>query len=367
MKSKLTLLWERSGLGPASFGIGASDVNDDDMIEVIFDNGLGDVFLLDNIGTILKKNKLLERKSMDIKIRRNPVNGRKEIYIAHEPNKISKVSSDLELIWSVELSSIPLMLIEGDINGDNLREIGAITAMGTVEFLKNESYVLRIPLAHPIINVSLIDINGDGQDDIVAVYAQKRLSIFSYDENELPNKYKVLRDFSIRDSIIYATMCDLEGEERKKLLVATDIGEILQYNFREGNFKRILKTQAVLKSLAIGDIDGNGENEIIISGTRKGKSVIFIATKRGGIIFMKELKGEISRPKLGDIDGDKRPEIIFTDFGPHIYALDPINVELYELKVNETIIRIITEDINADGKDEILAKTVSGILAIGLT
>ena len=125
--------------------------------------------------------------------------------------------------------------------------------------------------------------------------------------------------------------------------------------------------------IAVGDVMGNGANEIIVSGGRK---VVILDSERR-VLSEKEAEEEILHIALFDIDKDIIPEIFYTvnDGRFTIFVLDFINGKFekveefdftnyfgvsYREKREAAIIPVVSYNIDEDENPEILAVVNSG-------
>ena len=123
--------------------------------------------------------------------------------------------------------------------------------------------------------------------------------------------------------------------------------------------------------VASGDVDGDGDDEVLTApGFGGGPHVrIFDGTGRelgGFMAYDSRFTGGISIA-AGDIDGDGRDEIItgpgFTG-GPHVRVFDPFGTErtgflAYHPSLT-TGINVAAADVNGDGRDEIITAPARG-------
>ncbi|PIS40567.1 MAG: hypothetical protein COT26_02635 [Candidatus Kerfeldbacteria bacterium CG08_land_8_20_14_0_20_43_14] len=122
-------------------------------------------------------------------------------------------------------------------------------------------------------------------------------------------------------------------------------------------------------TLAVGDVDGNGQDEIIV-GTDKGTSQIRIFDSTGKVLsqffaFAKSYSGGV-RLAVGDVDADGQNEIIVSKASkePRVavfsfYGKQKSSIRVFPLKVKEGV-NVASADINGDGKAEIIIGLAKG-------
>jgi WD40 repeat protein len=125
--------------------------------------------------------------------------------------------------------------------------------------------------------------------------------------------------------------------------------------------------------IAVGDVIGNGVNEIIVSGGRK----VIILDSEGSVLSERDAEEEVLHIALFDIDKDIIPEIFYTvnDGRFTIFVLDFINGKFekveefdftnyfgvsYREKREAAIIPVVSYNIDEDENPEILAVVNSG-------
>lgn len=121
-------------------------------------------------------------------------------------------------------------------------------------------------------------------------------------------------------------------------------------------------------SLAVGDLDGDGIDEIIIGAPRGERPEVFVYREDGSLLakflaYSQDFYGGV-KVSVGDLDGDGKKEIITgAGFGggPHIRVFDgigqpKINFGFFAFDKNlRNGINVGAGDTNGDGKDEIIA------------
>lgn len=124
-------------------------------------------------------------------------------------------------------------------------------------------------------------------------------------------------------------------------------------------------------SVAVGDIDGDGKDEIITGAGRGGEPEVKVFDLSGNmrnsfLVYSPKFHGGVN-VAVGDINGDGKDEIITgagRGGGPHIRVFDGQgNFKFHFFAFNKNFlggINVASGDVDGDGKDEIIASVASG-------
>ena len=153
---------------------------------------------------------------------------------------------------------------------------------GVSQAISSASFKAKVDFStgnNPAGIVAFADIDGDGKPDMIVV-------------NRSTNTFSILRNTSTIGSVTTASFA-------KKVDFATDSTPCF---------------------VAIGDLDGDGKQEIVIAGLYTNKVSVYRNTATAGIINASSLAAKvnfisdtISMPSavaIGDLDGDGKPEIV---------------------------------------------------------
>jgi hypothetical protein len=151
----------------------------------------------------------------------------------------------------------------------------------------------------------------------------------------------------------------------------------------DGSLIWSFKTDEIVRSSpSVGDIDGDGEPEIVVgtgeywvrNGGASDSEKIFVLDRNGKLKWSRDLNGYTSpSPTLADINGDGTLDIAMATWGDSasqakIWALDGNNNPLpgFNNKTNPggvNLAQITTADIDADGGQDLIVPTGGGLFA----
>jgi hypothetical protein len=162
------------------------------------------------------------------------------------------------------------------------------------------------------------------------------------------------------------TIIDYMGDENdKEILLAEYWGDI---HFVDKNGVQLSEWQydmgnQVWGTPAIGDINGDGENEIVLT-SKNGKAVI-LDSNGNEILEYDADQFLMGTPALGNLDEDESLEIIFGGYSPSgkLFAInaDGSEVEGFPVNLSERILSgVALADLNSNERDDIVCATLDG-------
>ena len=294
-----------TGLSPKSVAIG--DINGDGKLDLAIANSSSNtISILRNISSIgnisfnTKVDFTAAQGPQSVAISDLDGDGKLDLAIANynyanggmNPGNIVSVFRNTGNISTISFAtkvdfasnSGPLFIAIGDIDGNGKPDIAVATAIGSVSILRNTSSIGILSFASKVDfgansnpqSVAVGDIDGDGKQDLAVANGSNFIS--------------VLRNTSIIGSVTFATRLDLPT------------------------------AQSQLKSIVIGDLNGDGKLDLI-SGNSSGNSVSILKNKSsiGTISFESKLDfGVGANPislVIGDINGDGKPDLMAANNG----------------------------------------------------
>jgi hypothetical protein len=265
---------------------------------------------------------------------------------------------------------------------------GGIKTSGKV-FWETPSYFLKRDDDWAHLAVGDVDGNADGLSEIVAIENtdMNRIFVYKYDRamhdwDTFSGKHFVQRD----DDWAHLALGDVDGDGIDEIIAAenTDMNRIFVYDYDGGTHsgddfsgKHFVKGDHDWSNLSAGDVDGDGVDEIV--ATETGTHRIFVykydhashdTDNFAGNCFV-ERNEDWAGLALGDLDGDGREEIVASEnsgddnsifvykYDGNSHTEDGIAQEYYVMR-GEDWAHVATGDVNGDGADEIIAAENDG-------
>lgn len=224
-----------------------------------------------------------------------------------------------------------------DLDGDGKPEVIISNQdVNTITVLKNQStpgsitlaatpYTITIPGAATTDGLAVDDLNGDGRPEIVTGQYQTNFSnLFIVANNSTPGTLSLtsVTTISLAASVKNIRVGDLDGDRKPDiaatLLLSSSIAVL--HNTSTGSTlsfatPKSVSTVSIPVGLDFGDLDGDGKPDIsVVSIGNKQMTVLNNTSTPGNISFTSSNVNlsYISRHvKIGDVDGDGKPDIVF--------------------------------------------------------
>ncbi len=266
----------------------------------------------------------------------------------------------------------------GDLNGDGRTDLVALAKSATWVILQKADGALADPImlrnTSPSLGLAMIaDLNGDGRDDLFTQATDDQKQPFCIRLQNSDGKLGPELRFRVEDprGIVLHDMDGKPGAEILAIDARTNrvrmfnieqksgpgdekLGRIVQYGYGSSDSGD--------RDLEVGDVDGDGRADIVVSDPDKAQVVVFLQ-KNGQLDLGTSYPSflGVSQLRLSDVDGDKSTEVIAFSAKENAIGVSkfengrlgfPKIVETTgEIKVFEMI------DLTGDGRDELVVVT----------
>ncbi|MDI6786091.1 MAG: PQQ-binding-like beta-propeller repeat protein [bacterium] len=203
---------------------------------------------------------------------------------------------------------------------------------------------------------NVADIDGDNKIDLILI-ATLDGNIYAWDnKGELYENYPVAIADEIRGKV---HVIDINNDRQKELVVATLSGYIIALSISGEKLWTKYVGGRIIKGITVNDIDSDGKVEILvpIASNRKGCLAIDAATGEEKWFFSSS--GQAVPPKVGDINGDGKNEIICID-GKELYCINIQGKLLWKRSIGSDLNNTFWSceptlyDIDNDDKQEVI-------------
>ena len=261
----------------------------------------------------------------------------------------------------------------GDLDGDGIPEIVAATGRAPKVFIWHADGTLLPGWPRNIGGmfdaVAIDDINGDHVNEVIATDWFGRVKAFDKSGQFLPGWPK-----DVAPGAILSPACigDLDGDGQKEIVVQdTFHGDL--YVLSSGGAIKPGWPKHVSASLrfiypALGDLDGDGKREIVVP-TPDGKVYAFNSDGSSVPGWPQTTNlTDVHSPAIGDLDGDGKPEVVVAAQGNGCFgcsaflhawrgngtALPNWPVEINDTRFSSTVGAPALADIDGDGKADVI-------------
>ena len=118
-------------------------------------------------------------------------------------------------------------------------------------------------------------------------------------------------------------------------------------------------TEEVVWDLAAGDMDGDGESELVAGSQDKN---VYLLTSGGALLWKYTARAAVYTVALADLEGDGQGEVIAGSDDNNIYALSSDGRLLWRYTTGSRVTEVVVHDLEGDGGQEILAGSWDGYL-----
>ncbi|MEP6950447.1 MAG: FG-GAP-like repeat-containing protein, partial [Ginsengibacter sp.] len=276
--------------------------------------------------------------------------GKPDLVVATQNNAVSvlrNISTTGNIITSsfapkVDLiaGSTPYSAATGDVDGDGMPDIViANSGSATISVLRNTSTSGSISAAAKIdfatgsfpTSVAIGDVDGDGKPDLViANGGSSTVSVFRNTSTSGiidASSFAAKVDFTSGSTPYFVAVGDVDGDGKPDLVTANQNSNnisVLRNTSTSGSISVAAKVELsvglVPRSVAIGDIDGDGKPDLVVANYNSNSVSVLRNTSTSGSISA-DAKVDFTTGKspfsvaIGDVDGDGKPDLVTANNG----------------------------------------------------
>lgn len=328
--------------------------------------------------------------------------GKSDLVVANQANTVS-VLRNTSVTGNITASSFaakvdftpgntPYSVAIGDVDGDGKPDLViANSASATISVLRNTSTSGSIDASSfaakadfttgsfPI-SVAIRDMDGDGKPDlVVANSSSSTVSVLrntSTPGSITASSFAAKVDFGTGTTPFFVAVGDVDGDGKPDLVLANQNSgniSVLRNTSTPGNISAAIKVDfpvgAVPRSVAIGDIDGDGKPDFAVTNNNSGTVSILRNTSTAGSISagakIDFTTGTTPRSvAIGDLDGDGKPDMaVANNAAPYSISVlrntsTPGNISAdakVDFATGTAPVSVAIGDVDGDGIPEIVA------------
>jgi hypothetical protein len=227
------------------------------------------------------------------------------------------------------------------------------------------------------VKVAVGDVDGDGEEEIITAPASNggaHVRIFDIKGN-LKSQFFALKNYY---GGLNLAVCNLNKDQNEEIIISPTgkiepkvlifdwQGNLLeQFLVKEKNYRNEVK-------VACGDVDGDSENEILVSFGKNTEPIVKIFNSRGELevewlAFSQKFTGGVNL-SVGDLDNDNVSEIVVSvasGANPYVRIFNYFGLLKVQFKGYETGyfngVNLTVADLDGDNKGEIIVSTGKGV------
>ena len=368
------VLWsQRIGFQPIDIEVG--DLNGDSRPDVVVGYSEPAIVAIDSGGDVLWRF-ATRRWVWHVAVGDIDGDGRDDV-AAYDtyPNNLYAISGSGAELWSYRLPATGNIQI-GDVTGDGRNEVIVGTDLDPIHagdssalfvFDNQGSVLFRFSVPSFILSIVLADVTGDDGLEVVISYGY---ICPPCGVRVIDGSGNLVWDFSTPVRPGEAVAGDLNNDGKADVVVAeSDFGARNVYAIdSSGSFLWRFEQEAVfgfgLAALALGDIDDDGSLNIVLGSADHH---IYVLDTEGQVKWAFETGSDVSQIAVGDLDGDGRNEIAASTIGPPsvwprtgVYAIDSNGSQRWFFPKSaapsvQGFRDLVIADVNNDGRAEVVA------------
>ncbi len=231
--------------------------------------------------------------------------------------------------WPIEDGQLTQnAMATGDLNGDGRPDLLLLAENFVYLLAQNPDHTLaepeKIPFASPVKSAQVVDVDGDGRDDLLLVNWESATPFRFRLQNAVgqlgPENYFTLppirsywADKMEKNHRTFIVTIALNSGRAQISEFARQPAEPLAGAFRQGQFQvlPLNKTDKARRGVLWADVNGDGRTDLLVAEPESGQISVYLQKEDGSLASVKtfpSLAG-VSDLAVADWDGDGKPEI----------------------------------------------------------
>lgn len=365
------LLWETAGYGGLDLEV--ANVDADPALEIISSSG----YVLNGVTRAVEWDYSANGFGRKLKVGDTDGDGQPEIIASRVVDTVGVFNAiNHTLEWEIMNRDVITALTVEDTNGDGRPEIlfgGEWRRLFAYDGkTRQELWRIDNNNSKEIIGIGVGDLDADGEIEMI----WNREGTADLTVTNLADRSIEWQPVSFAGYYPATAVGDLDGDGRKEIVRTTDV-DVLWNDYRlsvfDADTHAVVAQTAVdmaIKSIRLGDVDQDGQVEIVLAGKKDYSGYIQI---HDGTTLAMEKKtytynGAFTALELGDVDSDGQMEIVGgvgTGSGLIIVVFDGVSAHVewqsYGLSANSNVFSDLhLADADGNGRVEIFASIYGG-------